>query len=639
MNKEKSRAHAIKELESGIMPRKMIFVDTETAQNPEGDNTIYQDLRLGVALYWEYRPERKNDTRETFRFQDAEIFWEYVISKIHKNGKVFIFAHNAVFDMVVLQHIRWLEYFGYRTEFVFDKGTTFIAKWIKDNSSIEILNTANWFQGSVARWGAELDLPKLTMPDDAEDDEKWFVYCERDAEVLLELVKWYIEFLSDNNLGPWRFTIASQAFAAYRHRFMPQRISVPDVPKETELARNAYKGGRTECFKVGRYSDGPYYKIDVNSMYPYVMSTKRYPVNLYCVGQSLSDEQIVYQRQRRGIIAHCTVTTDKPFFVESSTGRNVYPIGTFDTYLTTEEFYMAYDNGWLRRMHSYALYNMAPLFKDYVDYFYGLKVQYTKEGKRLQRAFAKLYLNSLYGKFGQRGYEDEVVGELAISGLGTWFAYDTVTNEHYLYRQLGHTLIRSKQTGEAYNAFCAIAAHVTANARLVLYKAIEKVGREHAYYSDTDSIIVDAEGYARMADELDDSRLGAWGVEAISDEVEIVAAKHYFFDHKWTMKGIRKTAEKIGESTYVQEQWPGLNTILKSGTERYFNKVTTKTLSPEIKTGIVQPNGDVWPLVMDMEIEGLMTEQEGYVDVGDIVTNIKGKGKAVVQRRAAVYGR
>lgn len=632
MNKDKSRAHTIKELPAETLPRAMIFVDTETSQTKEGDKTIYQDLRLGVALYWEYRPGRKNDTIDTFRFTDPALFWEYVISKVQNGLRLCLFAHNAVFDMVVLQHIKWLEFFGYRSAFVFDKGTTFIGKWQGDNRSILILNTANWFQGSVERWGAELNLPKLEMPDDSEDDETWFIYCERDAMVLLELTRWYFAFLRDNDLGPWKFTIAAQAFAAFRHRFMTQAISVPDIDVETELARKAYKGGRTEVFKVGHYNTGPYYKLDVNSMYPYVMSTMSYPVGVHNTGVSLSERQIRWLRGKKGIIAHCTVQVDKPYFVEASTGRNLYPIGTFDTYLTTEEFYLAFDKGWLRRMHSYALYEMRPIFSEYVDYFYKLKVKCTVEGKRLQRAFTKLYLNSLYGKFGQRGYVDEVIGEVAIPGLGTWYAYDVTTGEHYLYRLIGHTLQRSTQSGESYHSFCAIAAHVTANARLLLYNAIEKVGREHVYYSDTDSMIVDAVGFDRMQDELDDTRLGAWGIEAQSDSVTIKAAKHYLFDGKWTMKGVRKTAKVVGEDTYEQEQWPGLSTILKSGTERYFNTIIRKTLRPEIKTGTVQENGDVWPIMLHRDTKASPIQETGYVDIGDVVANLRGKTGVVRQR-------
>ncbi len=601
MTKKERKQHLLPIAESNTMPRYMIFVDTETTQQSTELTISYQNLRLGVGIAWEYRPGRKNKRRQLFRFRKAQEFWKWVEGYCFEGTVLYIMAHNAVFDMTVLQHITWLSKMGYKCKFVFDNAMTFIASWQIEDHTIYVLNTANWFHGSVDRWGQELGLAKLEMPDVSASDEEWFVYCERDTEILQELVKWYIQFLTDNDLGSWKYTIASQAFTAYRHRFMRHRITIPANDSETALARQAYKGGRTEVFKVGAYNDGPYFKIDVNSMYPYVMANHQYPVRLQSVGNELSQQQATYLKGRYGIIADCTICTPIPFFPETSTGRNIYPIGSFRTTLTTNEFYLAFDNGWIQQVHSYALYGMRPIFREYVKFFYGLKVKCTEQGKRLQRTFTKLYLNSLYGKFGQRGYIDEVIGEVAIPGLGVWYAIDATTGTHYMYRQVGNTLMRSAKEGESYNAFCAIAAHVTANARLVLYNAVLRAGRDHCFYSDTDSIILDAAGYMRLHDDLDDTRLGAWALEGKSDTIEIVAPKHYRFDGKWTMKGVRKTAEKLADGVYSQEQWPGFSTILKSGQERYFNKTITKTLSPEIKTGRVMADGTVLPLVMGDE--------------------------------------
>lgn len=601
MDKKKSRAHILSKAESDAVPSYMVFVDTETHQNPGDENRVYQDLRLGVAIFWYYRKGRKNTKIETFRFTDAQLFWEFVMLHSIKGTELCIFAHNAVFDMTVLQHIKWLDFFGYKCSFIFDNAMTFIAEWKTDDHTIKILNTANWFQGSVARWGNELGLAKLEMPDIDASEEEWFIYCERDTMVIKELVAWYIQFLGDNDLGAWRYTIASQAFTAFRHRFMVNRIAIPDNPTETELAREAYHGGRTECFKQGHYADGPYYKIDVNSMYPFVMRSHAYPTRLVRVGTELKVEQAEYIKGKYGLIADCTLCTPIPFFVDTATGRNVYPVGTFRTVLTTEEFYRALDNRWIQEVHRYAMYSMRDIFKPYIDFFYSLKVKCTVEGNRLQRAFTKLYLNSLYGKFGQRGYHDEEMGRVATPGLGVWFAIDAKTRETYMYRLVGHSLIRSWKEGESWNSFCAIAAHVTANARLVLYDALLRAGREHCYYCDTDSLIVDPTGYVRLQNEMDDTRLGAWALEGISDEIIILAPKHYWFDGKWTRKGIRKDAIENPENVFTQEVWPGFNTIVKTGIERYFNYPITKTVSPTIETGRVMANGDILPLVMGDE--------------------------------------
>ena len=42
------------------------------------------------------------------------------------------------------------------------------------------------------------------------------------------------------------------------------------------------------------------------------------------------------------------------------------------------------------------------LFKDYIEYFYELKENAAKNGDAAQKVIAKLFLNSLYGKFGTK---------------------------------------------------------------------------------------------------------------------------------------------------------------------------------------------------------------------------------------------
>jgi len=110
--------------------------------------------------------------------------------------------------------------------------------------------------------------------------------------------------------------------------------------------------------------------------------------------------------------------------------------------------------------------------------------------------------------------------------------------------------------------------------------------------------IVDKNGLEQVESLLDDTRLGFIKVEGTSEIINIVAPKHYLFDNHWTVKGVRKDAVKLSENTYRQEIWPGLNTILKSGEEVYFNYHQTKTLQPTIISGRVASDGTIEPFTL-----------------------------------------
>jgi len=300
----------------------------------------------------------------------------------------------------------------------------------------------------------------------------------------------------------------------------------------------------------------------------------------------------------KAIIVECLVNTNIPYFIHRRNERNIYPTGEFTTVLTTEEFKLAYDNDWIKEIGNVCVYRSRRLFEDYVNFFYGLKKQAGRENKRLVRTFTKLYLNCLYGKFGQRGYVDRIIGEDSTNISRVSYGYNARTKQRYILRQIGHRVIYSEKGGEGYNSFCAIASHVTANARLYLYSSILQVGRENCYYCDTDSMIVNEQGFNRIKPLLNEERLGFWKLESLADSIQIVAPKHYHFGSKIIMKGVRKNAEKLGENTYKQEIWPGFNTILRHGKEEYFNIFMVKTLSPIIQSGKVHSDGRITPFIL-----------------------------------------
>lgn len=587
--------HLLSQIKASTIPEHIIFVDTETTQTATIEGKVYHNLRLGVAIYVHYRRDGKANQKETYRFKTAKEFWSIVNARCYKKTVLYLVSHNAVFDFVVLEHMGNLARLGFECQFVYEGGMRFISKWRQGKRTIMVLDNANWFAGKLARWGDELNLPKLTMPKNLAGDALWFTYCERDTEILYQLFMWYVRFLQDNDLGKWKFTIASSAMNAYRHRFMFHPIYIPDEAADSDIARESYHGGRTECFRVGEFTNSPYYKLDINSMYPFVMREHLYPTCFEGRYTDVSISKLDHTLRKNCVIAKVKLNTNEPYFCYRINNRNVYPVGEFTTTLTTEELRLALSRGWIVNILEAVVYRARHVFREYVDFFFALKQQAGKESKRLLRAFAKLYLNSLYGKFGQRGFVDTEIGKDSEECFRVSHGYNVDTGARFTLRQIGHTVLYSEKGGESYNSFCAVASHVTGAARVLLYKAILTAKRKNVFYCDTDSIICNAAGYHHLLDSIDDNTIGAWKVEGVSNEIAIVAPKHYLFDGKWTMKGVRKTAQQIGPNQYKQEIWPGYNVILKSGEEKFFNYQQTKTLSPSIISGQVDVAGFVRP--------------------------------------------
>ncbi|GAH94157.1 unnamed protein product, partial [marine sediment metagenome] len=75
-------------------------------------------------------------------------------------------------------------------------------------------------------------------------------------------------------------TKASQAFCAYRFRFMDHKIYIHNDVTVQNLERSAYIGGRVECFRLGKIPGKQFVSMDINSMYPFVMKAEKYPYEL-----------------------------------------------------------------------------------------------------------------------------------------------------------------------------------------------------------------------------------------------------------------------------------------------------------------------------------------------------------------------
>jgi hypothetical protein len=177
----------------------------------------------------------------------------------------------------------------------------------------------------------------------------------------------------------------------------------------------------------------------------------------------------------------------------------------------------------------------------------------------------KLFLNSLYGKFGQRGQKWEICEYSAPPGISEWFGACDKDNVVMKHRVRFDEVWHKRLDGEAFESFPAIAAHVTAEARMKLWSLIKQAGREHVYYVDTDSLYVDDSGYARLSHLVDSNTLGLLKLEAEYGYAWFRAPKDYEHSRGERIKGVRAKAVKLSSNSYRQETFESYDQALARG--------------------------------------------------------------------------
>lgn len=262
-----------------------------------------------------------------------------------------------------------------------------------------------------------------------EDEPAWIPYNERDCVLLFDVLERAHDIVEQEFGGEMGLTAPATAMKTFRRSFLKGAIQ-RDTSTHA-FVRLGYFGGRTEwLIPEGRFLS--YY--DVNSSYPHAM-TMAMPVGDAKVwGDSEPPREYLEKR-----IGFCRVTVDVPddielpplpvradgaYFPKDSglDGKLLFPTGKLRGVWEWDELKNAVAHGCrILEWHESVWYEAGPLLAEYVEVLY----RYRDKGHCFRchgvigsdyhckpcgqsgylqglDAWAKLLLNSLYGKFGQR---------------------------------------------------------------------------------------------------------------------------------------------------------------------------------------------------------------------------------------------
>jgi hypothetical protein len=587
--------HIIKGNKSCRLKHDWVFFDTETVSYNETDRYIYHRLRLGYAVHYRFNTA-KPFQKDVFFYSGKE-FKDFLYGCLRKKSLLMVASHNIAFDSGITGLINLLLQDGWIITKLFMKNRVSMVKFRRSKISICLIDTFNYFKSSVDELGKMLGLPKLHINFDTCTDDELKVYCKRDVEILAGSIRSLLSFVKDHDLGTFGITTPQQAFTAFKHKFMNHLIYIHNNNHVNNLELSAYHGGRVECFYTGKYSK-PFYKLDVNSMYPYVMLGNRYPVRLrYYYRKGISVEDASLMTIDNCVVARCTVNTDKPVYPYREKKKLIFPVGTFDCYLTTPSFRYAYTQGHLVKVHKIAVYESGSIFNNYVNYFYSLKQHYLDTNNNVYKELCKLMLNSLYGKFGQRSYECEIMdkNELVMD-KGFCYLIEKDGSISNCYKIADKIYKFSRKKDLSMDSFPAIASHITDYARIYLWNLIEQAGYGNILYIDTDSLIVTRKGYQELKDSINPDELGKLKLEETGKWIKIYALKDYRTPLDEKIKGISKKAQRISETEFEQLEFPSFQTVLIEDMTNYIRiEKVKKVLTRLYDKGEVQKSGWVKP--------------------------------------------
>lgn len=426
------------------------------------------------------------------------------------------------------------------------------------------------------------------------------LYCRQDVLILkkgLEAYRdvcWKVTKLDSLKA----LTLADFVFRSYMVKFIPRSIDTSPQHKlyyldrnQADFARRAFSGGRTDvrCLRYSQSNEerqqgiGLRY-VDIVSLYPTVQYFDPLPTGIpktYRWGPNDPQPTSSQLETFFGFI-QCDIEPTRymhhPLLVNTRHHRllaTLYPLKK--AHLTSIEFQEALKQGYkCTRVYRIDVYSASDqLFKEFIELWLSVKICSSKkpdsdkladvlkgwrdrfhitlteadfQPNASMRSMAKLMLNSLWGKFAQR---DDFIKSEVVGRSEDLLSYETkIRHGTYLEKssvRFGtHAFLKQYlQPHERPSKNIAVAAFVTAHARLRLWKQLNKL-EERVYYHDTDSIIYKYEPGRYNIPEGE--YLGDWTSETGPDlihEFVGLAPKVYAYNYYCTRKGYTVTETKV----------------------------------------------------------------------------------------------
>ena len=336
--------------------------------------------------------------------------------------------------------------------------------------------------------------------------EETKAYCELDCKSLLEVMISFQEeifelFSIDINKTP---TLPSLAFKIFRtHCLNPKEVPLING-RLYNILNQAYFGGHVDMYIPSNVSHqkvsvkdkiislfNKVYHYDVNSLYPTGMKYLKFPTGkiTHFICRNNESLALLNREHKLGVFRvniECPKDLLHPIIPIKMDHACVYPVGNWQGWYHSEELINAEKYGYKYEILEGYLFESEPIFKDYIDKLYEIKVNSFPNTPHY--IISKLLMNSLYGRFAMNPH---LLNYQIVDNIDNNKPFEEridLGNNKYLM-----TYYNESQS-QSMNINIAIGLSVTAYARIIMSyfkNNLELTGL--VYYTDTDSLFCSKE--------------------------------------------------------------------------------------------------------------------------------------------------
>lgn len=488
------------------------------------DNVI-----IGTTIddFMDWNMKRKEN--DTVFFHNLKFDSQFIMNWLFKNG----YTHTTEPHEKATKTFNTLisdKGLFYQVEVIFEKKGKKVKKVVFQDSlkliPLSVDAIAKSFKLPISKlkidYDAHNNLP-IGSPLSQEEEE----YIKHDVQIVAHAIEYFY------SQGLTKMTIGSCALSEYKKLIHKRNFDrYFPVPKYHDDVKQSYRGGFTYLNpKYAEKTVGKGIVLDVNSLYPSVMYESYLPFGtpIYFNGKYKHDP--IYPLFTQMIRCQFELKEGKIPTIQIKYGysfrANEYLTTSGDTevvlclnsvdleiFLDHYEVYnLEYISGWKFKA-------TKGLFTEYIDKWSNNKIQAKKDGNHGLYLISKLFLNSLYGKFGT---------DTRVRSKIPYYGEDDEI--HY----------KDGETEYKDGIYVAMASFITSYARLKTVKSAQMImdnnkkglSKAEFVYADTDSlhIILNGEDENKFLKEsnldISPTKLGAWKFESKFNKAKFLRQKCY----------------------------------------------------------------------------------------------------------------
>ena len=606
------RIHYLRGNKGERSPHRLLVFDTEAATIP-GDEREVQVLRVWCARLINRHGRRPKEPRETDSVgETAEELVDCVESAARASETLWVFTHNLSYDLVLTRLPLHLLARGWQLG---RHNLASEAPWAlfrRGSLSIRLADSWSWLPVSVKVLGNALGMSKPDLPEDDADVSAWAVRCQADLDITSTAIVRLMDEWDARRLGWWSITGPATGWNSYLHMSAPptakqtggsrqtvderkvgERHRHPVITPDADaraFERQSLYSGRRDVWTRGRVKGGPFVDLDFRNAHLAVCAAFLLPCKRTVHFDSLELDDWHLRAQETSVIAECVVDAREPRYPLRWRNAVVHPVGRFKTILCGPELKDAAERGELVSVGAGYSYRLSKHMQPWAQWALGILRDEAGDVEPTLRVFLKGASRTVPGRWAMLTARDVNTGP---SVLGGWslepMMFGTPAKRGALIH-LGDTWVEQVRDQEAEDSFPAVLAFIQSHVRVLLNRAIDRLGGGEVLQCNTDSMLVRADRLAQLAREswleggpalVAGAEINA-GVGLVSSaaaplhcrikttaqSVVVRSPQHVRLDGVRKYAGVPGGAEEIAPETFRFWTWPKLAGQMERGDPR-----------------------------------------------------------------------